>query len=218
MTLSSLLVSVDLGAACADRVRLAAGLAADAKARLVGIAACPVPVVVPARDGMTAERLTDAEAERARERLAAAKALFEREAGAAAKRGWHGALTSPTACLAEQARIADLVIVGRQGPADGDPGPMGVSPGALLMEAGRPVLLVPPGLERLAPRRVVVAWKDTREARRAVHDALPLLAGAERACVVAVGPEAHHGGAEATARYLSGHGIAATTHLMPSPA
>ncbi|MCF4128789.1 universal stress protein [Methylobacterium sp. SyP6R] len=218
MKLSSILVSVDLGAACADRIQLAAGLAARCEARLVGVAACPVPLVVPARDGMAAERLADAEEKRAHERLAAAKALFEREAGAAAKRGWRWNLAPPLATLAEQARIADLVIVGRQGPADGDPSPMGVSPGPLLMEVGRPVLLVPPGLERLVPRRVVVAWKDTREARRAVHDALPLLVGAERTAVVAVGPDAHHGGAEATAQYLSGHGVAATTHLLPSPA
>ncbi|TGD97690.1 universal stress protein [Methylobacterium nonmethylotrophicum] len=218
MTLSSILVSVDLGPNGADRVQLAAGLAATHSARLVGIAACPVPVIVPARDGVVAERVYDAEEERARERLAATKALFEREAGSVAKRIWGSSLALPLAYTAEQARAADLVIVGRHGPGDGDPGPMGVSPGALLMEAGRPVLVAPPGLERLVPKRVVIAWKDTREARRAVHDALPLIAGAERVCVVAAGPDAHHGGAEATAQYLSGHGIAATTHLLPNPA
>ncbi|MFH6783276.1 MULTISPECIES: universal stress protein [Methylobacterium] len=217
MTLTSIMVSVDLGAPCADRVQLAAELAASHAARLVGVAACPVPVVVPARDGIAAERLYDAEEERARERLDTARALFEREAGPAAKRAWCAGLASPLAYAAEQARAADLVVVGRHGPGDGDPGPMGVAPGALLMEAGRPVLVAPPGLERLAPKRVVVAWKDTREARRAVHDALPLLVGAERVCVVAVGPDAHHGGAEATARYLSGHGLTATTHLLPGP-
>lgn len=217
MTLTSILVSVDLGPACADRVQLAAGLAAAHAARLVGVAACPVPVIVPAGDGIAAERLSDAEEDRARERLAAAEALFEREAGSVAKRAWHGKLALPLAMTAEQARGADLVIVGRHGPADGDPGPMGVSPGALLMEAGRPVLVAPPGLERLVPKRVVVAWKDTSEARRAVHDALPLLAGAERVCVVAVGSDAHRGGAEATAQYLSGHGLTATAHLLPNP-
>ncbi len=45
----------------------------------------------------------------------------------------------------------------------------------LLMEVGRPVLVVPPGIEHLAVQRVVVAWKDTPEARRALHDALPFL-------------------------------------------
>ncbi len=217
MKLSSIMVSVDLGPTSADRVQLAAGLATTHAARLVGVAACPVPVIVPATDGIVAERVYDAEEDRARERLAAAKTLFEREAGFVTKRAWRGSLALPLAYTAEQARAADLVVVGRHGPGDGDPGPMGVSPGVLLMEAGRPVLVAPPGLERLAARRVVVAWKDAREARRAVHDALPLLAGAERVCVVAAGPDAHHGGAEATAQYLSGHGLAATTHLLPNP-
>ena len=48
------------------------------------------------------------------------------------------------------------------------------------MAVGRPVLVVPPGLERLGLGCAVVAWKETREARRAVHDALPLLSLAER--------------------------------------
>ncbi|SEP50315.1 Nucleotide-binding universal stress protein, UspA family [Methylobacterium sp. ap11] len=218
MKLCSILVSVDLGPAGADRVQLAAGLAATHAARLVGVAACPVPATVPAGDGIVVERVYDAEDERARERLAAAEALFEREAGSVAKRIWRGSLSLPVATTAEQARTADLVIVGRHGPADGDPGPMAVPPGALLMEAGRPVLVAPPGLERLAAKRVVVAWKDTRETRRAVHDALPLIAGAERVCVVAAGPDAHHEGAEATAQYLSWHGLATTTHLLRNPA
>jgi nucleotide-binding universal stress UspA family protein len=215
MTLSSILVSVDLGAPCADRVQLAAGLAASHEARLVGVAACPPPGPAPTGDRLEADRLYALEEERARERLASAQVAFEREAGAVTKRAWSGALASPSAFLVEQSRAADLVVVGRQGPTDGDPGPLGVSAGAVLMAAGRPVLVAPPGHERFVPRRVVVAWKDTRESRRAVHDALPFLAGAGRIAVVAVGPDAHHGGAEATARYLAGHGIAAATHLLP---
>jgi nucleotide-binding universal stress UspA family protein len=43
------------------------------------------------------------------------------------------------------------------------------------MRVGRPVLIVPSGTEWLKLKTVVVAWKDTREARRAVNDALPLL-------------------------------------------
>jgi nucleotide-binding universal stress UspA family protein len=52
------------------------------------------------------------------------------------------------------------------------------------MRAGRPVLVVPPSVSALEGRRALVAWKDTREARRAVADALPLLAHAEEVLVV----------------------------------
>ena len=39
---------------------------------------------------------------------------------------------------------------------------------------GRPVLTVPDEVEFLKLKNIVVAWKDTREARRAINDALPL--------------------------------------------
>jgi nucleotide-binding universal stress UspA family protein len=156
------------------------------------------------------ERLTD-------EQLAEAKVLFEREAWQAPKTGWRSAPTDPLTYLGAQARTADLVVVGRQGPADGDPGPMAAPTGGLLMEVGRPVLVVPPGIEHLAIKRVVVAWKDAPEARRALHDALPFLGHPEQVCVVAVGPDAQHVGAEGAAEYLSGHGIKAATYLLRKP-
>ena len=218
MRISTIMVSLDLGAAAADRVQLAAGIAARFEARLIGVAARLVPALLSVGDAREAERLYEIEDRRAYEQLAEARALFEREAGTAVGTSWRAALAPPLAYLAEQARSADLVVVGRYGPADGDPGLMGVLAGALLMEAGRPVLVAPPGIERLSARRVVVAWRDTREARRAVHDALPVLAAAAEALVVAVGPDAHHDGIEDVAQYLSGYGVAATAHRLPTPA
>lgn len=217
MRISNIMVSVDLGAAAADRVQLAAGLAERFESKLTGVAARPVlgPMLVGdmrqvERVWVIEERLTD-------EQLAEAKALFDREAGQAPKTDWLSAPTDPLAYLGAQARTADLVVVGRQGPADGDPGPMAASTGGLLMEVGRPVLVVPPGIEHLAAKRTVVAWKDTPEARRALHDALPFLGHPEQVCVVAVGPDAQDVGAEGAAEYLSGHGIKATTHLLRKP-
>jgi len=58
--------------------------------------------------------------------------------------------------------------------------------GALTLKAGRPVLLAPPGVRSLAARRVVIAWKDTREARRAVRDALPFLHMANEVIILEV--------------------------------
>jgi nucleotide-binding universal stress UspA family protein len=55
------------------------------------------------------------------------------------------------------------------------------------MGAGRPVLLVPnDGLGSASARRVLIAWSDTREASRAVFDALPLLQQAEDVKVLSV--------------------------------
>lgn len=57
----------------------------------------------------------------------------------------------------------------------------------------------------------MVAWKDTREARRAVLDALPILRMASRVDVVAVTCADHPSGAADVAAYLSTHGIHATS-------
>jgi len=55
-------------------------------------------------------------------------------------------------------------------------------PGVILLRAGRPVLVAPDTVAPLQLRRVVVAWKDTRECRRAVRDALPFLQRPKRFC------------------------------------
>ena len=56
----------------------------------------------------------------------------------------------------------------------------------LLMQAGRPVLAVPAEAESFSAERILIAWKDTREARRAVSDALPLLRRAAHVQILTV--------------------------------
>jgi nucleotide-binding universal stress UspA family protein len=77
--------------------------------------------------------------------------------------------------------------------------------------------VAPPGLERLSAKRVVIAWKDTREARRAVHDALPFLVRAQQVHVAVVGADARHEGAADIAAYLASHGVSVATHLLREP-
>ena len=50
----------------------------------------------------------------------------------------------------------------------------------VIMGAGRPFLVVPGGVKTLAADHVVIGWKGTREARRAIQDALPFLRQARR--------------------------------------
>ena len=57
------------------------------------------------------------------------------------------------------------------------------------MKAGRPVLVVPPGCDALDAGNVVVAWKNTREARRALADALPFLKEARQVTLLHVSEE-----------------------------
>ena len=90
--------------------------------------------------------------------------------------------------------------------------------GALVLQTGRPVLTVPPEIQSLAAKRVVIAWKDTREARRAVQDALPFLQGANEIIVMEVietGSEQDSvSRLKDVAGYLSRHGIAAVAEWV----
>jgi nucleotide-binding universal stress UspA family protein len=75
------------------------------------------------------------------------------------------------------ARCADLVVVQQESPGhENDYDDLE----ALVFESGRPVLFVPYIAAEAKPiKQVVIAWNDTREAARAVFDAMPLLKAAE---------------------------------------
>ena len=45
---------------------------------------------------------------------------------------------------------------------------------------------MPDGIDKLPARRIVVAWKDSRESRRAVRDAVPFLRDAQEVMIVEV--------------------------------
>jgi nucleotide-binding universal stress UspA family protein len=117
--------------------------------------------------------------------------------------------------LASEARWADLVLI------DAAPErPLNVArqidAGDLIMQVGRPVLLVAPVPVPLRMDRVLVAWRDTREARRAAADALPLLKRAGRVSIVEVADEDDLGAAQSrlndVASWLGRHGVTAEVH------
>lgn len=108
------------------------------------------------------------------------------------------------------ARHCDLSVLGGPDPGNASPH-FALNFKSLLMHSGRPVLMVPNGATVSAPaRRVVIAWKPTAEAARAVHDAMPLLSASTHIDVLMIDPqvtEGRHGedpGAD-IARHLARH-------------
>ena len=90
--------------------------------------------------------------------------------------------------LALHGRTADLIVLGRA--RDGEVVELSALEAALL-DAGRPLLLVPDGPVVPRPgRRIAIAWKDSAEAARAVAAALPWLAAAETVSIVSVEEDA----------------------------
>jgi nucleotide-binding universal stress UspA family protein len=199
------MVHVDLDGELGGRVDIAANLADRFGARLVGIAGgAPVPVV-------------DAGPSPAKLHAPETASLLERKRreffAAVGSRGrgveWRSFPDSPTDAVAREARAADLVIVGSQ--RESSTASRALDPGGVILKAGRPILVVPEGVASLAPRRIAIAWKDEREARRAVKDALPLLGLAENVMIVEV-LEEHEGDpaqqrVKDVASYLARHGI-----------
>jgi nucleotide-binding universal stress UspA family protein len=88
--------------------------------------------------------------------------------------------------IAEYGRFADLVVVGRAQP--GREGAMEMLEAA-LMDTGRPLLVAPAEARPTLLGTVVIAWKDTPEASRAVAAAMPLLEGCEQVVIVTVTEE-----------------------------
>ena len=91
-----------------------------------------------------------------------------------------------------------------------------ISTGDLIMQAGRPVLLVVPETVPFRMERFIIGWKNTREARRAVHDALPLLMKAAQVDAVEIAPEDDLDNAQRRLDDLTGwlgrHGVTARGH------
>ncbi len=215
---ATLVVDVEAGDDDKTRIELAAELARQFGAMLVGVAARDVvpPVTAPAAGPVIVAALLAAQAKDIQKHLDAAEQQFWAVAGKKDKQFlWRSAIDNPAKMLAREARTADLVVVGRKPESGGTSHSRQADPGDILMRAGRPILVVPPGLSRLDTTRVVIAWRDSREARRAVADALPLLKRAACVLVIEIYNSASEQEDAATAveavmEYLSRHGVAAT--------
>lgn len=225
MPIKDILVHLDGGAPAAGRLALAAGLARRHGAHLVGLFV--VDVITPALGGAEGgaalaqliDQMRNDALETGRGVEAAFAATLSRE-GIAGE--WRLAEGATQELVALHGRYADLLVLGQADPeADATAGAAVVS--AALFGTGRPVLVVPhSGRFDAVGRRVLVGWNASREASRAVHDALPLLAGAELVTIAAVNPRrglGAHGdepGAD-IARHLARHGVTVQVEHSTAP-
>jgi nucleotide-binding universal stress UspA family protein len=94
-------------------------------------------------------------------------------------------LQLPAPAVAAASRAADLIVAGGA-PSKMHDAHIVCGAAELAITSGRPVLVAPPAAARLQAKQILLAWKDTREARRALSDAIPFFEQAERVVVVAV--------------------------------
>jgi nucleotide-binding universal stress UspA family protein len=186
MSYAAIMTQVKPDAEAAPRLACAVDLAKRFGAALIGVA---VEEISPlAFDGGLYSPTADwsnAMRELVEERLKAARQRFdEATAGLPGGASFASGVQLPTPALVAASRGADLIVAGgapRSHDANRD-----ASPADLVMISGRPVLVVPPAPPPLSAKQVLLAWKDTREARRALSDAIPFFEQAERVVVAAV--------------------------------
>lgn len=219
MSYQALMVHLDVERDCEPRVQLALALAERLQAALIGIAGLALrPRFVAGGIAVYSEQRED-ELRATAVRLEELGRRFIAKGRHLRQIEWRSALDSSFELVTREARAADLIIVGPRR----TPGHLQdlIDPGAVLLRAGRPLLVVPDTIASLALHRVVVAWKDTRECRRAVRDAIPLLRHAKEVLLVEVGDENSKSEAKTAladvTRFLASHDVAvAEEHWQPA--
>jgi len=209
MSYATLMVYVDAHGPSQQRIRLAASLADRFNATLIGVSALAVRSTMVV-EGAVVEDMTEADVKHIRTKLADRENWFRNTVGADHRKlEWRPVLDDPTEGLAREARAADLVVIA-QTRRPGDVYAV-LDPGGAILKMGRPALVVPDEVNSLRAEHVIVGWKDTREARRALRDALPFLREAKRVTIVEIcmpgGEEKARQDIDDVARYLTRHKI-----------
>lgn len=176
MTYATVMVSLALDRSNDACLEIAGQLVKRFGACAIGVAAAEFSPPLYFTTGEQAQEVLDQGHAALRNRIAEIEAQFRAAMqNRATAVEWRCAEDFPTRFVVQQARAADIVVVGEGGrDVLADPF-MQVNPSDLLMQTGRPLLVVPDGVDWLDLRSVLVAWKDTPECRRAVTDALPIL-------------------------------------------
>ncbi|RPI42642.1 MAG: universal stress protein [Betaproteobacteria bacterium] len=211
MAYKTILLHLDSSDRCRARVEQGCAVAVAYDAHLVGLAVVPplnIPGTSPAE--MVVDMLSEQwELDRGARAAVAEEFVAKARASGVSKVESRFVVGFPENEVALHGRYADLIVVGQASPKEG-----GIAQ-SLVLNAGRPVLIVPRDYEpRRVGEHVLVAWNASREATRALTDALPILSRASQVDVLTVNAEPRregHGelpGAD-IALYLTRHGVRA---------
>jgi len=220
MSYKDLLVVLDSETPSRGRIALAAALAERFAAHLIGLYPLPLPEA-PRHFGYYEPALLDPFFREMREK---SQELSEQEREAfehaASLRGlsaeWRVVAAGAESDAALHARYVDLTILGQLDPDRADAELIRPRPELVTLASGRPILVIPyAGHFETVGRRVLIGWNATREATRAVNDAMPLLMESDIVTVLTIdareGPDAHGElpGADISL-HLARHGVKAT--------
>jgi nucleotide-binding universal stress UspA family protein len=221
MSLKDILVHVGISRHRGQSIDVAIRLAQTFDGHLSALYTMPNVYIPSYVDGQLTTEIIAAQREDFAEQRGKVRRDFEERARKhGVKAEWREAEGEAPATAALHARHADLTVVGQLDPDESLPAAELALPERVLLESGRPVLMVPYAGEFVAiGQRVLVAWNASTQAARAVNDALPLLKRAKSVTILSVNPRhgnKGHGeipGAD-IALHLARHGVKAeATHI-----
>ena len=220
MTYKTVMVHLDLEQPSESALRVTRELADRFKSNVIGVTA-GLPNVPVHADGMVATSVLKSDYEQLNQAIGRSESHFRsvlRDFGGALE--WRADAAYPADFLAREARAADLLVVGRAESYAKFGAQHLLEIGDAVMQAGRPVVVVPPRCTSLALDRILIAG-DSAETRRALPAALPLLRRASELTVVEiVSDDSERAAANArvadVVKWLQHHGIAASARVEPS--
>lgn len=187
MSYKTILVNVDVEGSTVPVVKAAIELAQRFGAKLIGFCAASVstPATGPEGAALAAEMWQQARDDE--RRFKDLRREFEAQVGGVVEAEWRDAAENPTFALTRLSRMADLIVTEASHGAATRDSARRSDPGSLVLQTGRPLFVV--GTEQYPlGRKILVAWKDTREARRAIRDAIPFLQRAAEVTVATIAP------------------------------
>ncbi|HEY0586836.1 MAG TPA: universal stress protein [Pseudoduganella sp.] len=226
MSYRTIVVHADRSANAEARIALAAAIASREEGHLVGAAMTGMPRSMLAGRSYEGSGIFLADyLRRAEERVQLALEQFKAIADRLGVPSFEVRSSNDDeyAGLCMQARYADLVVLGQSAAiGSNEDSLLPDLPDYVLLNCGRPVLLVPrAGRFPTIGKRVMVAWNGSVEAAKAVTAALPLLRGAEQVTLAVLGDSAdtlgESPGAD-IALYLARHGVNVEVLRRPEPA
>ena len=188
MSFKTILVHLDDSERCDIRLATAIGVASDARARLIGVYIAPMQALSP-----SIATLLPADVVAARQHdLGAAQHAAERrfrsatDAAGLERTEWRAPAGLALDEIVAHGRCGDLLVFGQRDRADQDFLFNEELIATALVAAGRPLLIVPYiGTAATLGQNVMIAWNGSREASRAVADAMPVLERARQVGVLA---------------------------------
>src|SRR6266436_4347446 len=187
--LGEILVFTDNRSEAASVLEFAGLLAEENGARLISVFTQPAPAVTPPQTfarGTGIRKVIEEQNSQLESIEARHRAVFEdivRRYGIS-RSEWRS-LSHWSSEVAVNAYYADLVVISRPERTGQMSDPPGLAE-SLVLSSGRPIILFPPRGTASRVRRILIGWNATREAIRAVADAVPLLARADAVEVLIV--------------------------------